>query len=152
MTLPASSKTTRRWLAVYREALRKVGVTLEITPLEWATFLARVREGAYDMAALGMQLAGPHTDLYLQLHSSQAKDGQNYGRFKNARVDKLLVEMRQALSPERRKALALELQKLLAREMPVIPLFSLSETGLVAKYVKGVYASDVWYQLRDWSL
>jgi hypothetical protein len=34
----------------------------------------------------------------------------------------------------------------------VIPLFSLKEPGLVARRVRGVYASDVWYQIRDWRL
>ena len=116
----------------------------------WAAYLQRIREHDYDMAALGMQISGPYTDLYLQLHSSQIKDGQNYAAFKDAQMDRLMEQIRTERDDEKRRKLTSTLQQRLSELIPVLPLFSLREPGLVSRKVRGVYRSDMWYQLQDW--
>lgn len=146
----AGSKSAQRWLTIYQQQLRKARVKMEIQTLEWAAYLQRIREHDYDLAALGMQISGPYTDLYLQLHSSQIKEGQNYAAFSDPEVDRLLERIRVERDHARRKQLTHALQQRLAEKVPVLPLFSLREPGLVAREVRGVYSSDMWYQLQDW--
>jgi peptide/nickel transport system substrate-binding protein len=148
--LVAASKTHRRWLTIYQQELRKAGIVMEISPIDWAAYLDRIRKHDFDMGALGMVQVGPFTDLYLQFHSSQIDDGQNYGAYSNPRADALLERIRTEMDPKRREKLSQEVQALLYREMPVIPLFSLVDPGIVSRRVHGVYSSALWYQVRDW--
>ncbi len=146
----AGSQSQKQWLTMYQEELRKSGVVMEISPIDWAAYLERIRKHDFDAGALAMQQVSPYTDLHAQFHSSQLEDGQNYGAYKNARVDRLLDQIRSELDPAKRRPLSLEVQKILADEVAVIPLFALEDPGLVARRVHGVYASALWYQLRDW--
>lgn len=148
----ASSKSTQRWATIYQQQLKKAGIALSIETIEWTAYLARIRKHDFDLGTLGMALAGPYTDLYLQLHSSQIDDGQNYSAYRNPQVDRLLEQIRQQLDDAKRKRLSHELQQLLAREVPLIPLFTLTEPGLLARRVEGVYRSPLWYQLRDFRI
>ena len=148
--LVAASKTTARWATLYQQELKRAGVQLELKTLEWADYLRRLRAHDFDMAPLGMALGGLYTDLYLQLHSSQGRDGQNYGAYKNPQMDKMLDELRLTFDPPRRRALALQLQRSLAAEVPVIPLFTMVDPCLVSKSLSGVYPSPLWFQLREW--
>ncbi len=145
-----SSTTHRKWLTMYQQELKKSGIIMEISPLEWAVYLDRIRKHDFDAGALGMVLASPYTDLYYQFHSSQIEDGQNYGAYQNKAVDTLLEKIRTTLSPKKRHPLSLKLQERLAEDVAAIPLFSLIDPGLVARKVHGVYTSALWYQLRDW--
>jgi peptide/nickel transport system substrate-binding protein len=148
--LIAGSRDHKLWLTMYQEELRKAGVVLEISPIEWKAYMERVRRHDFDAGALFMQQVGPHSDLYFQFHSSQIDDGQNYAAYSNPRADKLLAAIRCEMDATRRRAMSLELQKILADDMAVIPLFSLEDPGIVARRVHGVYASALWYQPRDW--
>ncbi len=148
--LIASSKSTRRWSTIYQQQLKRAGIAMRIRPIEWTAYLSKIRSHAFDMGTLGMAISGPCTDLYLQLHSSQIKDGQNYAAFSNEAVDALLEAIRVELDDAKRRVLSHRLQRLLAEEVPVIPLFTLKEPGLVTRRVEGVYRSPLWYQLRDW--
>ncbi|MCC6749485.1 MAG: hypothetical protein IT371_17605 [Deltaproteobacteria bacterium] len=148
----ASSATMRRWLTIYQAELARAGIRMELVPIDWAVFLKRLRAHDFDAGALGMAQVGPHTDLYLQLHSSQIQDGQNYAAYQDPRSDRLLELLRTERDPGRRKQHANALQALLAEELPLIPLFTLEEPGLVARRVKGVRSYDVWYQLAEWAI
>lgn len=147
----SSSKATRRWLTIYQQQLKKAGIQMAIKAIEWSTFLEQLRGHDFDAAALGMALSGPYTDLYPMLHSSQSEDGQNYGVYSDPRVDRLLERIRREMDRDERERLAHELQRRLAAQLPLIPLFSLTEPGLVSRRIGGVYRSPLWYQLRDWS-
>lgn len=148
--LPAASQSSKRWLTIYQQQLRKAGVVMEISPIDWATYLDRIRKHDFDASALGMVQVGPYTDLYLQFHSSQIDDGQNYGAYSNPRVDKLLEQIRVEMDDGRRRELSLEVQRILRQEMAVVPLFAYEDPGIVARRVHGVYSSALWYQVRDW--
>ena len=146
----AGSQTHKLWLTFYQQELRKAGIVMDISPMDWATYLERIRQHDFDAGALSMQQVGPATDLFYQFHSSQIKDGQNYGSYKSDRVDKLLEQIRSEMDPLRRRGMSLEVQKILADEVAAIPLFAMEDPGIVARRVHGVYPSALWYQLRDW--
>jgi peptide/nickel transport system substrate-binding protein len=150
--LPSSSSAAMSWLTLYQEELRKEGIVMRIVTLDWSVFLQRLAARSFDAGALGMKIEGPHTDVYLQVHSSQAKTGQNYAGYRNATVDKLLDAIRSEVSGTRRRKLSARLQRILAHDVVVIPLFASRQPGLIAKEVGGVYESGSWYQLRDFWL
>lgn len=146
----AVSKSQQRWATIYQQALRKVGVLMDISSMDWSAYLDRIRKHDFDVGALGMRQTRAQTDLYDQLHSSQIKHGQNYSAYHNPEADRLLVQVRSEMDPEKRRQAALALQKVLARDVALIPLFAEEEPGIVSRRVHGVYTSVLWYQLRDW--
>jgi peptide/nickel transport system substrate-binding protein len=148
--LIAGSETHKLWLTMYQQELRKAGIVMEVSPIDWSAYLERIRRHDFDAGALSMQQVGPFTDLFAQFHSSQIEDGQDYGAYRNARVDTLLEQVRMEMDPRRRRGLSLELQRVLHDDMAVIPLFALEDPGLVSRRVHGVYTSAMWYQVRDW--
>jgi peptide/nickel transport system substrate-binding protein len=50
-------------------------------------------------------------------------DGDNRGRYSNARIDRLLEQGRAATDGSERKSIYGEVQKILAEELPYIPLW-----------------------------
>lgn len=145
-----SSQTQKLWLTMYQQELRKVGIVMDISPMDWSLYIQRLRQHQFDAGALGMVVAGLYTDLYYQFHSSQMNDGQNYGGYHNPRVDQLLEQIRTEMNDSKRKQLSGKLQQLLADDVAAIPLFSMEDPGIVHRRVHGVYSSPFWFQIRDW--
>lgn len=146
----AASTTLLRWATVYQEDLRKAGVQMEISPIEWAQFLERLRQHKFEMAALVALTQSRVDDRYEMLHSSQVRGGQNYAGYQNAALDRLLEQIRGELVDERRYVLEHRVAELMAYDVPVIFLFMHPYLGLVHRKVRGVYASPEWYQLPEW--
>lgn len=146
----AASRTTRRWATIYQQELKKAGIEVTIKPIEWAAYLQAIRRHDFDMGTLGMAFSAPFSDLYLQFHSSQANDGQNYGAYHNPEADRLMESIRQELDVEKRRAKGLRLQRLLARDVAAIPLFTLTEPGLISRELEQVSAGFPWYRLASW--
>ncbi|MCB9557627.1 MAG: hypothetical protein H6707_16075 [Deltaproteobacteria bacterium] len=152
LMVPSVSRSALRWATLFQQSLAEQGIALEIRSLEWSTFLKRLQARDFDLAALGMQIAGVSTDLYLQLHSSQASDGQNYAGYRDQRVDRLLEAIRQLSGQQRKQAVA-KLQRLLVEEMPLIPLFTLREIGALSRrFVAPTAESDAWYDIGRFRL
>ncbi|MBW2731329.1 MAG: hypothetical protein JRH20_02990 [Deltaproteobacteria bacterium] len=148
----AASRTTRRWATIYQQQLKKAGIEMTIKPVEWAAYLQAIRRHDFDMGTLGMAFSAPYSDLYLQFHSSQADDGQNYGAYSNPEADRLMAAIRREMDPKKRRAQGTRLQHLLAADVAAIPLFTLTEPGLLSRRVQGALSTFPWYRLASWRL
>jgi peptide/nickel transport system substrate-binding protein len=148
--LASVSRTQQRWATIWQQALRKAGVVMEISPMDWLAYLNRLQNHDFDVASLGMRWASPYSDLYYQLHSSQIDGGQNFSGYKNRGADRLMEGIRTEMDPARRRAMSLRLQKMLADDVALIPLYAEEEPGIVSRRVHGVYTSALWYQVKDW--
>ena len=114
----------RRIAEAFKEQLQRVGIELEIRTYEWGTFFSDVKRGNFHLYSLAwVGILDP--DIYFQIfHSSSVPpDGDNRGRYSNARVDRLLEQGRAAADASERKFIYGEVQKILAEELPYIPLW-----------------------------
>jgi peptide/nickel transport system substrate-binding protein len=114
----------RRIAEAIKEQLQRVGIELEIRTYEWGTFFSDVKRGNFHLYSLAwVGILDP--DIYFQIfHSSSVPpDGDNRGRYSNARVDRLLEQGRAALEASERKFIYGEVQRILAEELPYIPLW-----------------------------
>jgi peptide/nickel transport system substrate-binding protein len=124
-----SYKTTnidlrRRIAEALKEQLAQVGIELEIRTYEWGTFFSDVKRGNFHLFSLAW--VGIHDpDIYYQLfHSgSVPPNGDNRGRYRNARLDALLESGRTTNHLGERRQIYSEVQKVLADELPYIPLW-----------------------------
>jgi peptide/nickel transport system substrate-binding protein len=111
--------------AALQEQWRRVGVDLEIRPLELATLFSDVAKGNFQLTYLRWVGANTDPDVFEYVFSSKRfpPDGANRGHYRNPRVDALTDEMRMQMDKEKRQAECSEVQKILAEDVPYIPLW-----------------------------
>ncbi|MEZ5989649.1 MAG: ABC transporter substrate-binding protein [Planctomycetota bacterium] len=108
---------------IIKDSLAKAGLEVRIVKLDWATYLARLQRGEYQMAIIGWSTDnGDPDNFYTPLLSSGSIDGTNYSRFSDTNFDVLLAEARQVTDEARRGELFARMQAILAEDCPTVPL------------------------------
>jgi ABC-type transport system substrate-binding protein len=126
VTLKTSTDEQFRVLgAALQEQWRRVGVDLELRPLEFATVLSDAVKGNFQLNLLRWVGANNDPDIFEFVFSSKRfpPDGANRGHYRNPRMDALTDQIRTEMDQEKRKALCSEAQKILADDLPYLPLW-----------------------------
>jgi peptide/nickel transport system substrate-binding protein len=126
LTLKCSTEEQARLIsAALQEQWRRVGVQLELRPLELATLFSDVAKGSFQMTYQRWVGANTDPDFFEYAFSSKRfpPDGANRGHYRNARIDALTDQIRVEMNQEKRKALCGEVQKILAEDLPYMPLW-----------------------------
>jgi len=126
ITLKTSTDEQFRVLgAALQEQWRRVGVDLELRPLELATVLSDAVKGNFQLNLLRWVGANNDPDIFEFVFSSKRfpPDGANRGHYRNPRMDALTDQIRTEMDQEKRKALCSEAQKILADDLPYLPLW-----------------------------
>jgi peptide/nickel transport system substrate-binding protein len=111
--------------AVLQEQWRRIGVDLELRPLELATLLADAASGNFQLTYSRWVGANNDPDVFEFVFSSKRfpPDGANRGHYRNPRIDALVDQIRTETDREKRKVLCSEVQKILADDLPYLPLW-----------------------------
>jgi peptide/nickel transport system substrate-binding protein len=111
--------------AVLQEQWRRIGVDLELRPLELATLLSDAARGSFQLTYSRWVGANNDPDVFEFVFSSKRfpPDGANRGHYRNSRIDALVDQIRIETNREKRKALCSEVQKILADDLPYLPLW-----------------------------
>jgi len=126
LTLKTSTEESVRLLG---EALTdewgKIGVALELRPLENATFQADIGRGSFQLYTLRWLGANNDPDIFDLVFNSKRMppDGDNRGHYHNPAVDALIDRERVEADPDKRKAVVSEIQKIVAVDEPYITLW-----------------------------
>jgi peptide/nickel transport system substrate-binding protein len=126
ITLKTSTDEQFRVLgAALQEQWRRVGVDLELRPLEFATVLSDAVKGNFQINLLRWVGANNDPDIFEFVFSSKRfpPDGANRGHYRNPRIDALTDQIRTEMDQEKRKALCSEAQRILADDLPYLPLW-----------------------------
>jgi len=126
LTLKCSTEEQARLIgAALQEQWRRVGVELELRPLELATLFSDVAKGNFQITYQRWVGANSDPDFFEYAFSSKRfpPDGANRGHYRDARMDVLTDEIRVEMNQEKRKALCSEAQKILAEDLPYLPLW-----------------------------
>jgi len=121
----ASSPNQKKIIPLIKEDMAKAGIDMKIQVLEWAVYLQRLEQKTFEVCFLGWT-TGYEADPYQVWHSSQAdkKHSSNHIGFKNAKADRLIVEIRKTFDNKKRAELCHKFQKLLHEEQPYTFLFA----------------------------
>jgi len=111
--------------AALQEQWRKVGIDLEIRPLELATLLSDAARGNFELTYARWVGANNDPDIFEYVFSTKRfpPDGANRGHYANPRIDALTDQIRVESDREKRKALCSEVQKIVAEDLPYIPMW-----------------------------
>jgi len=126
LTLKCSTDEQARLIgAALQEQWRKVGIELELRPLELATLLSDVARGNFQLTYLRWVGANNDPDAFEFFFSSKRfpPNGANRGHYRSARMDALTDQIRVEMDRNKRKELCSEAQKLFSDELPYIPLW-----------------------------
>jgi len=126
LTLKCSTEEQARLIgAALQEQWHRVGIQLELRPLELATLFSDVARGNFQITYQRWVGANTDPDFFEYAFSSKRfpPDGANRGHYRNARVDALTDQIRMEMNQEKRKALCSEVQKILAEDLPYLPLW-----------------------------
>lgn len=123
---------TDRFLVIYREDLKDVGIEMNIVQKDWSAWMKDMDEFNFDMtwAAWG---GGIWRDPEYQWSSKEADrpGGQNITGFKDPRVDELIARQRTEFDLEKRNDILREIDAILVEEVPYILLWNLNYTRLL---------------------
>jgi peptide/nickel transport system substrate-binding protein len=126
LTLKTSTEERARLVgAALQDQWRKIGVDLELRPLELATLFSDISKGNFQLTYMRWIGANNDPDFFEFAFSSKRfpPDGANRGHYRNPRVDALTDQIRTEMDREKRKALCSEVQKILADDLPYLPLW-----------------------------
>jgi len=126
LTLKTSTEEQARLIgAVLQEQWRRIGVDLELRPLELATLLSDAARGNFQLTYSRWVGANNDPDVFEFVFSSKRfpPDGANRGHYRNPRIDALVDQIRIETDREKRKAHCSEVQRILADDLPYLPLW-----------------------------
>lgn len=118
--MPEGQKTAE----ILQAQFAKVGVKAKIVSFEWATYLDKARKGEADAFLLGWTGDNGDADNFLNVLLSGDKiDSNNYARYNNAEVTKLLADAQSELDMKKREEMYHKAQELIKADAPWVPLF-----------------------------
>jgi peptide/nickel transport system substrate-binding protein len=126
LTLKTSTEESARLIgAALQDQWRRVGIALDLRPLEFATFYADITRGAFGLAYLRWVGANNDPDIYDYVFNSRhiPPNGANRGRYVNPEMDKLLDAERVEMDPPKRVQLLSQIQRAIAEDEPYVMLW-----------------------------
>src|SRR5262249_52597569 len=129
LIVPSASQPRRDMAIVIQEDLSRLGIKMQVAPIDFGEFQRRTSESYdYDAALLGTAPSEPDPSTYSNILRSGSPS--NPWRPKQsrpataweARIDELLATQARETDPERRRAAFREIQQILAEQLPVIPI------------------------------
>lgn len=149
VTFPAGISVNEQLLLVWKEQLRKAGVELQLSKIEWSVYTGKLRSHEFDACLLAW-MGSIEDDPRQVWHSSQSADGSNYVGYQSPEADALIEQIRAEFDEGKRQALYRRLNARIVEDQPYVLLFHQPKRTLVSRRLRGVYESPIEsYQVRD---
>lgn len=145
LLVPTTSVDQARIASVVADELRRLGVVLEIVPLEWSQLRRALETHAFELAAIEWTI-DREPDLFPLFHSTQSAGSLNYGGYADAEVDRLLEDLRGGAGD--RSAALRAVTEHIRRDEPYTFLFSPLVVAIVKKGVVNATPTPLGWQPR----
>ena len=129
--VPAENEPRKLMAAVIQEDLAKLGIAMQIAPVEFKNLTERwTTSFDYDAILSGLSLTGTDPSSYTgmllssaAMHQWRPKQARPATEWE-ARIDQLYAEQSKELDPNIRRQKFNEIQAIMADEMPIVPIVS----------------------------
>ena len=156
--LSGSSIAGREYAGVIQNALKEVGIPVEIQTSEINTLFDELRRGNFQIA-YGQWVGGNQDPIfYKDLFATseiptQTRSSRNRSRYSNPELDKLLDEAVNTYDRQKARELYVKIQEIISRDVPVIPLWYQSNVVIARKNVQNIQvnATGDWYFVKNLS-
>ncbi|HEX8653323.1 MAG TPA: ABC transporter substrate-binding protein [Pyrinomonadaceae bacterium] len=129
LIVPVESEPRTKMAAVIQEDLARLGIRMQVAPIEFQALTARWHQTYdYDAILLGADVTEPDPSAYANFLLSSSTSHQWYPKQGKpstdweARIDELITAQAHERDTERRRAIFRDIQKILVEQMPVIPI------------------------------
>lgn len=131
-TFLTRDSSSDRFLVIYKEDLKDVGIELDIAQKDWSAWMKDMDEYNFDMtwAAWGGSVWRDPESQWSGREADRPA-GQNITGFKNARVDELIAQQRTEFDLEKRNEICREIDSILVQEFPYILLWNINYARLL---------------------
>ncbi len=136
--------------------LRELGVTIELVPQEFQSYLGRADRGDFHIVRSGWQADLPFPISFLDVF--ETGNPNNWTGWSDPRYDRMLEQARHAADRETRNQWLAGAEALLLADVPIIPIFQSSNVQLIKPYVSGLRPNPLdvvgWTGVRidlDWT-
>ena len=119
-----------KYLSVFKEDAKKVGVNIEIKQIEWNSFVQLMDEKKFDAIRLTWT-ASVDWDPTQIWHTNSIKGGSNFISYSNTEVDRLSELARKTFDKEKRIQLLQKAEKLIVNDYPYV-WFTYKDTTMYA--------------------
>jgi peptide/nickel transport system substrate-binding protein len=126
LELKSSTEESARLLCeALADEWKRVGIKIELRPLEFATFYADIVRGSFQLYTHRWVGGNNDPDMFEYVFSSKKipPDGANRGHYRNAALDALLDQQRVEMDRDKRKMILSQVQKIVAEDEPYINLW-----------------------------
>jgi microcin C transport system substrate-binding protein len=125
-------ESSNKFLAIYREDLKDVGIDMKIEVKDGAAWTKDMHEFKYDMtwAAWSGGLFKDPEEMWASAEADR-KSGSNITGFKDAKVDALIEKQRTLFDVAQRNAICREIDSLVAGQCPYALLWNLNYVRLL---------------------
>ncbi len=144
--MPSGNPVVQDQAAMIQKAFKDAGITMNISNLEWASFIDKVKGKEFDVVRLGWSQP-LESDPFQIWHGSQAgkeKRSSNHVSFRDAQADALIEKLRLTLDEDERKKIHSAFHRIIDREQPYMFLYTSKTFGSYHKRFRGVK----WYNIR----
>jgi peptide/nickel transport system substrate-binding protein len=129
---------------MFKEEAKKVGITLNISVLDWAVFMGKCINHEFDVMYFRSTSGPPPDDLKQMFYTERTNgDGSNFCNFSNTETDVLIDSIRVEIDEVKRNKMYLRIQKILHEEVPMIFLFAPTEHIAISKKFENAYPSII---------
>ncbi len=144
LTLKTTTEESSRLLgAVLREQWRKVGIDLELRPLEFATFYADATKGSFELYTLRWIGVNSDPEFFDFVFNSKKMPpaGANRGHYRNPALDALLDRARVESDVTKRREMFGAIQKIVAEDLPYVSLWFMDNVAVHRKRITNLQLS-----------
>ncbi len=124
--------------AVQQQWNEAFGIPILLQNLEWKVYLDKLAQRDFSIARMGWHADynDPYSFLDLFKH---ADNSANYNKWHSSRYTKLLDRAQRIQDSRQRKQVLASAEEVLIEQMPILPLYFLTNTYLVTPELKGYY-------------
>lgn len=133
LTLKTSTEESTRLLSeAIADQWKRVGVALDLRPLEFLTFYSDISHGTFQLYTYRWVGGNNDPDLFEFVFSSKKMppDGANRGHYRNPELDALIDRERVEMDQQKRKAILSNIQEIVAQDEPYINLWYLDNESV----------------------
>lgn len=124
--------STDKFLVIYSEDLKDVGIQLSIIKKDWAAWIKDMDEYNFDMtwAAWGASLFNDPEPMWLSTEAGRPS-GQNITGYRNKEVDKLIIAQRTEFDVQKRNDILRRIDAIITQDIPYILLWNINYVRLL---------------------
>lgn len=125
-------QSTDRFLAIYAEDLKDVGIEMKIDRKDWAAWARDMDEFNYQMtwASWGATTFKDPEGMWASKEADR-KSGNNITGFKNAKVDELIEKQKTIFDVQERHAIVRQIDQIIYQEYPYVLLWNIGYVRLL---------------------